>query len=141
MEDFLISIYELFVDGSLLDNLIKVRLIMPLSLSLFAITVIGVVVFYYVINSARFYKKRHWGFMMLISALIVLIVNLSTCISMAGKQIPKDPSNPAAGFLFSQGDTAFFLFGLQMFIGACLLFFIFSVILKWWSTNCRKTPF
>lgn len=141
MEDFLISIYELFVDGSLLDDLIKEGLIMPLSLSLLAISLIGVVAFYYIINSVRFYKKRHWGLMMLISALIVFVVSLTTCISMAGKQIPKDPDNVAAGFLFNEGDSVFFMFSLQMFIGTCLLFFIFSVILKWWSTNCRKTPF
>jgi hypothetical protein len=141
MEDFLISIYELFVDGSLLDDLIKEGLVMPLSLSSLLIPLLGVAAFYYVINSVRFYKKRHWGLTMLISALIVFIVNLSTCISMAGKQIPKDPDNEAAGFLFDEGDSVFFMFGLQMFVGACLLFFIFSIILKWWSTNCRKTPF
>ena len=141
MEKFLISIYKLFVDGSLLDDLIQEGLIIPLFFPLILIPLIGVVAFYYVINSVRFYKKRHWGLTMLISALIVFIVYISTCISMAGKQIPKDPDNDKAGFLFNQGDSVFFIFSLQVFVGACLFFVIFSIILKWWSTNCRKTPF
>lgn len=141
MENFLISIYDLFVDSSLLNDLFRERLIIPLLYPLVLIPLAGVVAFYYVIDSGRFYKKRHWSITMLISAFIVFIVYISTCISMAGQQIPKDPDNEKAGFLFNQGDTIFFTFGLQMFVVSMLLFFIFSVILKWWSTNCRKTPF
>ncbi len=141
MENFLISIYELFVDGSLLDDLEEAKLIIPLFYPLILIPLAGVGAFYYGINSVRFYKKRHWGITMLSSALIVFIVYISTCISMAGRQIPKDPNNEKAGFIFNQGDSVFFTFSLQMFVGSCLLFFIFSVILKWWSTNCRRTPF
>lgn len=141
MENFIISIYDLFVDSSLLNDLIKEGLIIPLLYPLVLIPLSGVVLFYYIINSVRFYKKRHWGITMLISAMIVFVVYLSTCISMAGQQIPKDPDNEKAGFLFNQGDSVFFIFSLQMFVVACLFFFIFSIALKWWSTNCRKTPF
>ncbi len=135
------NFYGLFVDGSLLDDIIDEGLIMSLSLSTFFIPFVGVISFYYLINRVRFSKKRHWALMMLISGVLVLIVNLSTCISMAGKQILRDPSNPAAGFMFDQGDSVFFMFSLQMFLLSCFYFFIFSIILKWWSTNCRKTPF
>lgn len=141
MEKFLISIYELFVDGSLLDDLDKKGLILPLFFPLTLIPLAWVGTFYYLINSARFCKKRHWVLTMLISALIVFVVNLSTCMSMAGKQILKDIDNVNAGFLFNQGIPVFLLFGFIMFLGACLFFLIFSIILKWWSTNCRKTPF
>jgi hypothetical protein len=141
MEDLFINFYDLFVDGSLLADLIQERLIMPLSLSTFFIPFLCVIAFYYAINSVRFCKKRHWLITMLINALIVFVVNISTCISMSGKEILRDPSNPAAGFLFDQGDSVFFIFSLFMFSLSCVYFFIISVIVKWWSTNCRKTPF
>jgi O-antigen ligase len=141
MEKLFENIYALFVDGSLLDDLRDQGLIMPLSLSNFVVPLVGVIAFYYVINSVRFCKKRHWAITMFISALLVFIINISTCVSMAGKQIPVDASNPEAGFLFSQGNTVFTMFSLQMFLLACFYFFILSIISKWWSTNCRKTPF
>lgn len=141
MEDLFINIYDLFVDGSLLDDFIEEGLIMSLSLSAFFIPFFGAIAFYYIINSVRFCKKRHWLITMLLSALIVFVVNISTCISMARREILKDKSNPEAGFLFDQGDSVFFMFSLQMFLLACFYFAIFSIIVKWWSTNCRKTPF
>lgn len=141
LENFFVSFYNLFVDGSLLDDLIEEGLIMSLSLSTFFVPFLGVIAFYYIINSVRFCKKRHWLITMLISAVIVLIINISTCISMAGREILKDKYNPEAGFLFDQGDSVFFMFSLQMFLLSCFYFFVFSIIVKWWSTNCRKTPF
>jgi hypothetical protein len=141
MEDLFINFYDLFVDGSLLDDLIEEGLILSLSLSTFFIPFLGAIIFYYIINSVRFCKKRHWLFMMLISALIVFVVNISTCISMAGREILRDKSNPEAGFLYDQGDSIFFMFSLQMLLLACFYFTILSITVKWWSTNCRKTPF
>ncbi len=141
MEDLFINFYDLFVDGSLLDDLIEEGLILSLSLSTFFIPFLGAITFYYIINSVRFCKKRHWLFTMLISALIVFVVNISTCISMAGREILRDKSNPEAGFLYDQGDSIFFMFSLQMFLLACFYFTILSITVKWWSTNCRKTPF
>ncbi|WP_394991632.1 hypothetical protein [Emticicia sp.] len=141
MENFFINIYNLFVDGSLLQDLIDEGLIMSLTPSAFFITLFCAISFYYFINSVRFCKKRHWLITMLISAIIVFIVNILTCFSMAGREILRDPSNPPAGFLFDQGDSVFFMFSLQMFLLACFYFAIFSIIVKWWSTNCRKTPF
>jgi hypothetical protein len=141
LEKILINFYDLFVDASLLDDLIDEGLIMSLSLSTFFIPFLGAIAFYYVINSVRFCKRRHWLITMLISAVIVFVVNISTCISMAGREILRDKSNPEAGFLFTQGDSVFFMFSLQMFLLACFYFAIVSIIVKWWSTNCRKTPF
>ena len=145
MENFFINIYDLFVDGSLLDDLIDEGLIMSLSLSTFFIPFLAAILFYYVINSVRFCKKRHWSMMMLIAAVFVFLVNITTCISMAGKQIPRDKAAAEAGqpvkFMFDQGDSVFFMFSLQMFLLACLYFLVFSIMVKWWSTNCRKTPF
>jgi hypothetical protein len=135
------QIYSLFVDGSLLDDLSDEKLVTPLSIYTFLVSLVGVVLFYYIINSVRFCKKRHWVIMLAISGLVVFIINIATCFSMEGKQIPRDASNPSAGYLFNQGDSVFFIFSLQMFLFACFYFFILSIIVKWWSTNCRKTPF
>jgi hypothetical protein len=135
------QIYSLFVDGSLLDDLSDEKLVTPLSIYTFLVSLVGVVLFYYIINSVRFCKKRHWAIMLGISGLVVFVINIATCFSMEGKQIPRDASNPAAGYLFNQGDSVFFIFSLQMFLFACFYFFILSIIVKWWSTNCRKTPF
>jgi len=141
MEDLLINFYDLFVDGSLLNDHIEEGLILSISLSTFFIPFLGAVSFYYFIDSVRFCERKHWLFTMFICALIVFVVNISTCISMAGREILKDKSNPEAGFLYDQGDSVFFMFSLQMFLLACFYFTILSIIVKWWSNNCRKTPF
>ena len=143
MEDFLISIYDWFTNGSLLDDLIDQELIMPLFWSLLGISLLSVIAYYYIINSSRFSRLVHWLMTLGISSLLVGIIHFSTCVTMAGNKIPRDPNAPAEAvtYFFDQGTSVFFTFAISVFFVSALLFIIFSIMLKWWSTNARKTPF
>lgn len=143
MEDFAISVYDLFTNGSLLDDLIDQKLVLPLFWSLLGISFLVVIIYYYVINSPRFSKLSQWIITLAISSLIVGIIHFSTCASMANQQIPRDPNAPAetVTYFFDQGTAVFFTFALQVFFIAISLFLLFSSAFKWWSTNARKTPF
>ncbi|GAB4015148.1 hypothetical protein GCM10028808_39710 [Spirosoma migulaei] len=137
------DIYELFVDGSLLDDLIQEGLITPLFWTMLGISFAGVILFYYIINSTRFCRPSHWLLTLFFTGLLVFITHLGTCFSMANKQIPRDPNVPPAEmhYLFDQGSSVFFSFALEMFGLAALLFFLMSMAFKWGSRNASRTPF
>ena len=139
MEDFAINVYDFFTNGSLLDDLIEQELVLPLFWCLFGISLLSVLIYYYVINSPRFSKVSHWVIILIISSLLVGIVHFSTCMTMAEQQIIRNPGT--AAFYFNQGTSVFFSFALQIFFVAAILFLLFSVMFKWWSTQAHKTPF
>jgi len=139
MESIAITIYDWFTNGALLDDLIDQELILPLFWSLFGVSLLSVIAYYYLINSPRFSKLSHWFITMAISSLLISIIHFSTCTSMVNQQIIRTPGS--AVYYFNQGTSVFFTFALQLFFFAGFLFLLFSVALKWWSTNARKTPF
>lgn len=137
--DVAITIYDWFTNGALLDDIIDQGLILPLFWSLFGFSFLSVITYYYLINSPRFSKLSHWFITLSINSLIISIIHFSTCTSMADQQIIRTPGS--AVYYFDQGRSVFFTFALQVFFFAGLLFILFSVVFKWWSTNARKTPF
>ncbi|MCU0468746.1 MAG: hypothetical protein MUF58_09105 [Arcicella sp.] len=144
MEDFLFSFYSTFVDESLIEDLYLETLLTPLTISILVIMLLGAVVFYYVINSIRFGQRKHWFLTMGIGGIITFTVIFSTCVNMAGQEIVRNEANIKKGipdYRFDQGTSIFFTYGLTMVLLAMILFFIFSMLIKWWSTNSRKTPF
>ena len=143
MEGFFADCYDYFVERSLVDDLYSTVLCTPTALSTLIVPLIGVVLFYYVINTTRFGKLKHWLLMMIGSGLLVFAVIFLTCIGMQDKRILINPDQPQSliNLRFSQGGSVFFMFALEMFVIACFLFFIYSVCLKWWSSIVDKTPF
>ncbi|MCP9769421.1 hypothetical protein EGI22_16075 [Lacihabitans sp. LS3-19] len=143
MENFFISIFSLFVDGSLLDDLIRQGLVLPLGFTMLLAPLALTVLFYAIINSVRFSKRRHWLLVLLISFVIVLASFYFTSVQMADLEILRDPENKEAGYLFNQGDAFFLSGGLGVGLASIIPFFLFSMILKYlpFSTNTRRTPF
>lgn len=144
MEDFLFDFYSTFVNESLVEDLNAETLLTPLTISAIVITLLCAVVFYYVINSIRFGQLKHWLITMATSGFITFIVIFFTCTNMVNQEIPRNEANIKKGiddYRFDQGSSVFFTYGLTMFFLALILFLIFSLAIKHWSTNSRKTPF
>ena len=145
MENLFTNFYDLFVDSSLLNDLIDQNLIVPLSLTWLIISLLGAAVFYWVmaVHSKRS-KLNYWFLMLILTSLLVFVVHLSTCFSMENRQIPRNPTAQPDNmtYFFDQGGAVFFVYALEMFALTAVLFFLFSIPLKFiGNANARKTPF
>ncbi len=104
------------------------------------------VLYYYIIDSSRFHRWWSW--------LIVLFSNNLLCFFFAYWWIKEDYLNNLIGdcllYLRDESgdivefyitDSNFWGFSLTNAIISLVVFFVLSMILKWKSTNCRKSPF
>ena len=107
--------------------------------------VIGVL-YYYIINSSRFHRWWSW--------LNMLFSNSLLCFFFAYWWIIEDFKNNLIGdcLLYQRDeagtiiesyitDSSFWGFSLANAIISLFLFFMLSMLLKWRSVNCRKSPF
>jgi hypothetical protein len=104
-----------------------------------AIALVIVVIYYYGINHPRFNKWWSWLLMLLLVGLSNLFIGaLMTSGDLAAGEIGDCLINGENGGIY---DSNCWMFGLANFIVSVLFFIIFSVGLKWWSTNCKRSPF
>lgn len=145
MENFFISLYELFVDGALLDDLIDEKMIVTLSVMLILVPLAFALFFYKLYDRVGFSKRRHWLLMMFSSGLIVFFWTLIACFAKQNEQIPRPTAvveeNQEVQFMFDQGTSVFLEYSFEMLVLAFIYFFVFSLGLKFISINNRKTPF
>jgi len=98
-----------------------------------------VLIYYYVINHPRFNRRGSWLLMLLLVGVINFFVGaLMTRGDLNAGNIGECLVNSEKGGV-SIGDC--WMFGLANFFVSVIFFIIFSVGLKWWSTNCKRTPF
>lgn len=101
---------------------------LPVSIIL-ALTAWGAAgVFYYVINSVRFSRWYHW---LLLLVAVAILTPLATNAYADG--IFTDD-----GYSFSHQLTSF---GMISALIEAALFTVASFAMRWWSSNCRHTPF
>lgn len=85
-------------------------------------------IYYYVINSVRFDRWPHW----LIMLLVAIILVPAACFSYNE-------------YVFSENGLAYLGESLQMSVFHVLfgavMFVVASFAARWWSTNCRHSPF
>jgi hypothetical protein len=145
METFLENFYGIFVNGALLDDLIETGLILPLTSTFLIIPAIIGFFFYKVIDSVKYSKQKHWVFVWLVSGALTFICSFATCIGMQNEEILRANLDLDAvqddQFLFDQGIGVFSVFSVETFILSLLLFLLFSLLLKRFSTNNRRNPF
>lgn len=103
------------------------------------------VLYYYIINSSRFHRWWSW--------LIMLLSNSLLCFFFAYWWIKEDYLNNLIGdcLLYQRNESGdiveyyitesnFWGFSFANAIISLFVFFILSMVLKWGSTNCRKSP-
>ncbi len=149
--DSIIDFYDLFANGPLMDDLLdeRIDLFAPLFWTLFGITLVVVVVYYYVMNhkifvrANRFGKSIHWFIMLIISAILAFSTHVVTLLQMADRLVPRNPGAPPKEitYFFDQSDAVFYGFAGQVAGLSMILFFLFSLALKWGSTHAKRTPF
>jgi hypothetical protein len=98
-----------------------------------------VLLYYYVINHPRFNKWWSW----LLMLLLVGFANLFTSALMTSGDLA---AGDIGDCLIEGGNGGVFIsncwmFGLADFFVSAIFFIIFSIALKWWSINSKRSPF
>lgn len=110
------------------------------------ISLILVVLFYYIVNHPRFCKWWSWLITLGVDAIVGLFVGYGIVASKyANGFIPQqlmyqfDQDGNIVAYLI--GDSNCWGFGIANMIVSILCFILFSFILKWWSSNAKHVPF
>jgi len=88
----------------------------------------GAGVYYYVINSVNFDRWFHWAGVLGVITLAAPVVCYAV-INGILKSNGLDYTGEAVQFI------------MQLFVMTAVLFVVASFSMRWWSTNCRHTPF
>ncbi len=126
LDNFFSSLFELFGAGGQINQGAQLDLITPGLVTLF-VPLIFFGLLYYVINRSDFNKWYHWLLMMLLSS--------SICFGVVAFVMFKQRAN------FIGGTFSSISWGISSFGISALVFIVASFLGKWWSTQCRNTPF
>lgn len=126
MDELIQGIYRLFMGGAnnnFASNVVEADYFFPICLSMVLISIAILTVYYYAVNSVKWSKWFHW----IILVAIICMINFGI----------------AFGYSYHDGEEFFNSIGFG-FANAVLSFvvsFIWSMIIKWGSSTCRRTPF
>ena len=139
IQDFIANIYELwggaYFEG-ISDDMYDINAYLPIFLWMIISIVIVCVTYYYVINSTRLNRWYWWGTFNLATSL--LNFGIAWGISH-GKLL--DLYNSQNMDLPYSAMTEFFPFASICFCWTFVLFLVFSMMIKWWSSACKHSPF
>jgi hypothetical protein len=128
MNEIFAPLYELlYYTSPFSDDLYQEQLYAPLGIIALLSALLIAVLFYYVINRPSFSRWYHW----LIMLGICFGINYATGVSIPKSKL--SPLNPAYS-------SEYWTFAIFNSILAILLYIIFSFMIRWWSTNCKRTP-
>ena len=124
MNEFFVSIYGLFM-GTTNDEWMSLSydpsFCLVNGLCVLLIPMLVLTIYYYVVNSVRFSKWYHWLILVLIICVINSLIAFGTSWQVeAGTRIAVSLVNVVLTFIVS---------------------FVWSLIIKWGSYTCRRTPF
>ena len=129
MNDLFAPLFEFFYyTVPFSDDLYAEGLYSSLGLCNFFISLFFVVLFYYIINRPAFSKWYHW--------LIILLINFVVAFTL-GVVLPQTKFVA----LDIEYHSEYYVFGLMNALIASLFYFLFSFMIRWWSTNAKRTPF
>ena len=105
------------------------------------LSALAAVVYYFIINSARLVSWWQWLIVLLINGAVNMVIGISwLSADLESGKIP-------ACFVYNEDGSPkidsgnCFGFGLANLIVSAMFFFVISVIVKRFSSNCRNTPF
>lgn len=124
--DLFIGLYELL--HGVQDNPVweKIYVNTGFWLSIFAILITVLYYYYFNFFFIKFYRKSMWFVFLFINSVINFIIAIFISTYLGEFEITE------ASVLF---------FGMINFLYAAIFYFIFSIIIKWWSPNGKNTPF
>lgn len=135
MNDFFANWYEsLAYFDNFSDDLYNQNLYITIGLCMVLIPVIFMSIYYFVVNSVKLNKWYHW----LILAVILGVINFCIAYFCSFNDL---------SFIYEQQNkelpysSEFVGFSLINVLWSLVVTFVYSMIIKWSSKNCRRTPF
>ncbi|MCM1034880.1 MAG: hypothetical protein NC038_00015 [Paludibacter sp.] len=138
MDGLIANLYELFGflnQGNFSNDMYQNGFYKPIFIIMIAICLVVPVLYYYAINHPRINRWYHWLFFNLGTSLLDFIVawvvasdKIVNYYAQQEMEAPYDWTN-------------YLLLSLMAFLWSFVCFFLFSFVIKWWSTNCKHTPF
>lgn len=137
MNDLFANVYEFLCDfGDFSDLMYYNDLYIPIGICMFLIPIVLLTVYYYVLNSVKFNKWWHW----LLLVVIICAINFGIAFGISYRNISDIymdqntlPSYPLGTYSFS--------FSMINVLWSFVVSFVWSMIIKWGSSNCKRTPF
>lgn len=137
MNNFFANWYELlgFFEG-FSDDMFDNSLYLPIGLCMVLIPIVFLTLYYYVLNSARFNKWWHW----LLLVVVLCVVNFGISYLVSYRNILNVYTDMNSEPSYALG-TCCFSFSIINVLWCFVVSFIWSLIIKWGSSSCRRTPF
>ena len=126
MDELIQGLYRLFMGGENSDiagGIVESNYFFPVCLGMVLISIAIMTVYYYAVNSVRWSKWFHWLILVVIICIINFGIAFSCSFSESGNVLD------SVSFGFSNAVLSF------------VVSFIWSLIIKWGSSACRRTPF
>ena len=98
------------------------------------ITVVVFLFYYYFLNHPRFNRWWHWLIALGISGFFSLLCGYFTVMSDVWS------GNIAPSLIDGIGPVNAMMFGIYNFVLSVLFFFLFSLLFRRWSRNCKHSP-
>lgn len=110
--------------------------------SLLGVSLAILLLFYYAINHPKLNNWWGWCIFWVVNALVNFIVGWQWVLTdyYEGKMVTIDPATNLQTAL-NIGESEILCFGVSNMILSLIVFFIFSISFKWWSSNCSHAPF
>ncbi len=109
--------------------------------TMFSISLLMVLIYYYVVNHPLLNNWWGWGIFLVINAIINFIAGWQWVLKdyYDGKMVTIDPSTNLQ-IPLNIGESEIIYFGISNMILSIIAFVFFSFILKWWSRSCSSAP-
>jgi hypothetical protein len=135
MNDFFANWYELLAYfDSFSNDMYNQSLYITIGLCMVLIPIGVLTLYYYALNSVKFSKWRHWLLLVIILCALNFFIAYSTSYNELAHLY--EQQNNVLPY-----STEFVSFSLINVLWTFVVSFIWSVIIKWGSKNCRRTPF
>ncbi len=128
---FFANLFELWglVFHPISNDLYSFGIFTTVGFVMLALALLTVIAYYYIINSVRFCRFRHWLMMFLGSSIVTTIFSWIYAFNTFNYN----------GVTYAFGDYMTFI--LVVLVWSMFFFFLFSMILKWGSRNAKRSPF
>lgn len=134
MNEFFANWYELTYFEGFSDTMYENGLYIPIGFCMVLIPIAVLTLYYYVVNSRRFNKWWQW----LLLVIIICVINFGIAFGISFNGIYD---------VFGTSDVGYPLvacclgFSFINFMWSFVISFVWSMIIKWGSTQCKRTPF
>jgi hypothetical protein len=114
-----------------------------------SISLFTVILYYYILNMPALSKIWCWALFLLGNVLTNLFTGYmwvkhkveDACNPSGGEIDPETGMSEVATNLQNINGGCFWGFGVTTAILSLFFFLLFTLLLKWWSTNCKRCPF